>query len=93
MGPCCKYCYTQYINKDNTIDEAFVLKEFGSEARGEIVDKYVVEEVKKPFLFFFKKMIREERYLSTSRYVRIVGKPLIELCSCDCHEKGSSTFH
>lgn len=93
MGPCCEYCYTQYINKDGTIDENFVHKEFGVEAQVVVTERYISETIEKPFLFFFKKTVKAHRLSHTLKHVRPLGKPLVALCNCSCHEKGSSTFH
>lgn len=92
MGPCCKHCYTQYIEKNGD----FNLELFKSIEPGNYMVMKIPVFFDKPKENFFKKLFsgrQKEVGPVCYTYTKIENGVSSSVCSCDCHKKGEVVLH
>jgi hypothetical protein len=84
MVPCCARSERQYLNKDHTLSEAFLRKNFSESAIAIERDDTESE---------WGKLVFAKRQFYPSLLIVVDGDTETQLCRCACHLEGSMVMH
>lgn len=95
VAPCCRLCYDHYLNLDRTLDEdkfqEFYKYRYKTNENVSIVNiKKSYQPDKKGWFKFLKKMPDPVFFY---QYSMVIDDKEIEICNCQCHIKGDTSFH